>query len=112
MDLFPACLSIEEKTKHWISIFSHFKPPHLRAMKTILSQKRRYLIQSILFFCLNFSTIGFKVHLFLCVQVKGWVETLFGPMQKTRGITLNSTIVIFLTFSEYAFFWSKNMLIS
>ncbi|XP_042040794.1 sister chromatid cohesion protein pds5-like [Salvia splendens] len=41
VDLFPAHLSIEEKTKHWISIFSHFKPPHLRALKTILSQKRR-----------------------------------------------------------------------
>ncbi|KAL1543836.1 sister chromatid cohesion protein pds5-like [Salvia divinorum] len=41
VDLFPACLSIEEKAKHWISIFSHFKPPHLRALKTILSQKRR-----------------------------------------------------------------------
>ncbi|XP_057795772.1 sister chromatid cohesion protein PDS5 homolog B [Salvia miltiorrhiza] len=41
VDLFPACLPIEEKTKHWISIFSHFKPPHHRALKIILSQKRR-----------------------------------------------------------------------
>ncbi|KAH6832801.1 hypothetical protein C2S53_006048 [Perilla frutescens var. hirtella] len=41
VDLFPACLSTEEKTEHWISIFSHFKPPHLKALKTILSQKRR-----------------------------------------------------------------------
>lgn len=43
MDLFPACLSTEEKTKHWISMFSHFKPPHLKALKIILSQKRRCL---------------------------------------------------------------------
>ena len=62
VDLFPACLSIEEKAKHWISIFSHFKPPHLRALKTILSQKRRCLIKSISYFFLKFSTICFKIY--------------------------------------------------
>ncbi|KAH6762940.1 hypothetical protein C2S52_020373 [Perilla frutescens var. hirtella] len=41
VDLFPACLSTEKKTGHWISIFSHVKPPHLKALKTILSQKLR-----------------------------------------------------------------------
>ncbi|KAK6132002.1 hypothetical protein DH2020_034228 [Rehmannia glutinosa] len=40
-DLFPASLSIEERTRHWIFIFSLFKPPHLKALKIILSQKRR-----------------------------------------------------------------------
>ncbi|KAH6775471.1 hypothetical protein C2S52_013032 [Perilla frutescens var. hirtella] len=41
VDLFLACLSTKEKTEHWISIFAHFKPPHLKALRTILSKKRR-----------------------------------------------------------------------
>ncbi|CAA0827902.1 ARM repeat superfamily protein [Striga hermonthica] len=40
-DLFPASLSVEERTRHWIIIFSLFKLPHLKALKIILSQKRR-----------------------------------------------------------------------
>ncbi|KAL0438095.1 UNVERIFIED_CONTAM: Sister chromatid cohesion protein pds5 [Sesamum latifolium] len=40
-DLFPSSLSIEERTQHWIFMFSLFKPPHLKALKTILSQKQR-----------------------------------------------------------------------
>ncbi|KAL0360237.1 UNVERIFIED_CONTAM: Sister chromatid cohesion protein pds5, partial [Sesamum radiatum] len=40
-DLFPSSLSIEERTQHWIFMFSLYKPPHLKALKTILSQKRR-----------------------------------------------------------------------
>ncbi|GFP89800.1 sister chromatid cohesion protein pds5 homolog a [Phtheirospermum japonicum] len=40
-DLFPASLSTEESTRHWIFIFSLFEPPHLKALKTILTQKRR-----------------------------------------------------------------------
>ncbi|XP_010242780.1 PREDICTED: sister chromatid cohesion protein PDS5 homolog A isoform X2 [Nelumbo nucifera] len=40
-DLFPASLSIEERTRHWISLFSHFAPPHIKALNSILSQKRR-----------------------------------------------------------------------
>uniref|UniRef100_A0A5B6YQ09 Sister chromatid cohesion protein PDS5 homolog A n=1 Tax=Davidia involucrata TaxID=16924 RepID=A0A5B6YQ09_DAVIN len=40
-ELFPASLSIEERTRHWISLFSLFSPPHVRALNTILAQKRR-----------------------------------------------------------------------
>ncbi|KAL9173225.1 hypothetical protein ABFS82_03G099300 [Erythranthe guttata] len=40
-DLFPFSLSIEEKISHWIFMFSLFKPPHLKALRTILSIKRR-----------------------------------------------------------------------
>ncbi|KAK4429654.1 Sister chromatid cohesion protein pds5 [Sesamum alatum] len=40
-DLFPSSLSIDERTQRWIFMFSLFKPPHLKALKTILSQKRR-----------------------------------------------------------------------
>ncbi|KAL6515543.1 hypothetical protein OROHE_018577 [Orobanche hederae] len=40
-DLFPVSLSIEERLRHWMFIFSHFEPHHLKALKTILSQKRR-----------------------------------------------------------------------
>ncbi|KAL8482154.1 hypothetical protein ACS0TY_028350 [Phlomoides rotata] len=40
-ELFPASLSMKDRTRHWIIIFSRFEPPHLKALKTILSQKRR-----------------------------------------------------------------------
>ncbi|KAL3641267.1 hypothetical protein CASFOL_016235 [Castilleja foliolosa] len=40
-DLFPASLSTEERTRHWIFMFSLFEPLHLKALKTILTQKRR-----------------------------------------------------------------------
>ncbi|PIN16167.1 Sister chromatid cohesion complex Cohesin, subunit PDS5 [Handroanthus impetiginosus] len=40
-DLFPPSLSTEERTRHWIFMFSLFKPPHLKALQIILSQKRR-----------------------------------------------------------------------
>ncbi|KAL2520021.1 ARM repeat superfamily protein [Forsythia ovata] len=40
-DLFPSSLSIEERTRHWIFMSSLFKPPHLKALKIVLSQKRR-----------------------------------------------------------------------
>lgn len=41
-DLFPASLSVEERTGHWVHIFSLFNQHHLKALKSILSQKRRY----------------------------------------------------------------------
>ncbi|KAG7980770.1 hypothetical protein I3843_05G200200 [Carya illinoinensis] len=40
-DLFPAPLSIEERTRHWIHLFSIFTPLHIKALNSILSQKRR-----------------------------------------------------------------------
>ncbi|KAJ9673634.1 hypothetical protein PVL29_023280 [Vitis rotundifolia] len=40
-DLFPATLSVEERTRHWISFFSLFTPLHVKALNSILSQKRR-----------------------------------------------------------------------
>ncbi|KAK4276740.1 hypothetical protein QN277_014853 [Acacia crassicarpa] len=40
-DLFPEHLSIEERTNHWIHIFSLFSPLHEKALHTILSQKKR-----------------------------------------------------------------------
>ncbi|PHT45544.1 hypothetical protein CQW23_14702 [Capsicum baccatum] len=39
--LFPASLSIEDKTRHWVFMFSLFTPCHLKALSAILSQKRR-----------------------------------------------------------------------
>lgn len=39
--LFPASLSVEEKTAHWVAFFSLFTLPHIRALNSILSQKRR-----------------------------------------------------------------------
>ncbi|KAF3640005.1 putative sister chromatid cohesion protein PDS5 -like protein A-like isoform X2 [Capsicum annuum] len=39
--LFPASLSIEDKTRHWVFMFSLFTPCHLKALSAILSQKLR-----------------------------------------------------------------------
>ncbi|GFY85364.1 ARM repeat superfamily protein [Actinidia rufa] len=39
--MFPASLSVEEKTRHWILLFSLFDPPQLKALNSILYQKRR-----------------------------------------------------------------------
>lgn len=41
--LFPASLSIEDQTRHWVFMFSLFTPCHLKALNAILSQKLRYL---------------------------------------------------------------------
>ncbi|KAJ4838517.1 hypothetical protein Tsubulata_006097 [Turnera subulata] len=40
-DLFPAVLSFEEMTRHWIHMFSLFTPFHVKALTIILSLKRR-----------------------------------------------------------------------
>ncbi|XP_047321623.1 sister chromatid cohesion protein PDS5 homolog B [Impatiens glandulifera] len=40
-ELFPSSLSVAERTKHWISFFKLFTPLHLKALETILSQKKR-----------------------------------------------------------------------
>ncbi|KAK7373149.1 hypothetical protein VNO80_06547 [Phaseolus coccineus] len=41
-DLFPEDLPIEERTNHWIHMFSLFSFPHEKALDTILAQKRRF----------------------------------------------------------------------
>ena len=41
-DLFPADLSIEERTKHWIRLFSLFNNHHEKALRHVLLQKQRY----------------------------------------------------------------------
>ncbi|KAF3445662.1 hypothetical protein FNV43_RR10838 [Rhamnella rubrinervis] len=40
-DLFPGLLSVEERTRHWIHLFSLFTPLHVKALNSILLQKRR-----------------------------------------------------------------------
>lgn len=40
-ELFPSSLSPKERATHWIVFFSYFKPEHIKALNTILSQKRR-----------------------------------------------------------------------
>ncbi|XP_010322915.1 sister chromatid cohesion protein PDS5 homolog B isoform X2 [Solanum lycopersicum] len=39
--LFPASLSIEDKIRHWVFMFSLFTPCHLKVLNAILSQKLR-----------------------------------------------------------------------
>ncbi|GAV71980.1 Cnd1 domain-containing protein [Cephalotus follicularis] len=39
--LFPALLSVKERTRHWIHLFSLITPQQLKALNSILSQKRR-----------------------------------------------------------------------
>ncbi|XP_043809611.1 sister chromatid cohesion protein PDS5 homolog A isoform X1 [Manihot esculenta] len=40
-DLFPIHLSVEDRTRHWIHFFSLFTPLHVKALNSILTQKRR-----------------------------------------------------------------------
>ncbi|KAK4572839.1 hypothetical protein RGQ29_031022 [Quercus rubra] len=40
-DLFPVLLSVAERTRHWIHLFSLFTPLHVKALNSVLSQKRR-----------------------------------------------------------------------
>ncbi|CAN0892422.1 Sister chromatid cohesion protein PDS5 homolog B [Linum grandiflorum] len=40
-DLFPANLSAEERSRHWVHIVSHFTPLHWKVMSSVLSQKNR-----------------------------------------------------------------------
>ncbi|XP_016466169.1 sister chromatid cohesion protein PDS5 homolog B isoform X1 [Nicotiana tabacum] len=39
--LFPGSLSVEDRTRHWVIMFSLFTPCHLKALNAILSQKLR-----------------------------------------------------------------------
>ncbi|KAJ8762889.1 hypothetical protein K2173_023018 [Erythroxylum novogranatense] len=41
-DLFPVFLPVEERTRHWIHLFSLFTPMHRKALNSILSQKQRF----------------------------------------------------------------------
>ncbi|URD78431.1 Sister chromatid cohesion protein PDS5 [Musa troglodytarum] len=52
-DLFPASLSIKERTKHWIAFFSLFKLPHIRALKSVLYQKWRLQMELKVYFALR-----------------------------------------------------------
>ncbi|XP_038716130.1 sister chromatid cohesion protein PDS5 homolog A isoform X1 [Tripterygium wilfordii] len=40
-DLFPVLLPVEERTRHWIHMFSLFTPMHEKALNSVLSQKQR-----------------------------------------------------------------------
>ncbi|XP_057974992.1 sister chromatid cohesion protein PDS5 homolog B isoform X2 [Malania oleifera] len=40
-ELFPPSLSVMERTRHWIYLFLLFNPAHMKALNSILSQKRR-----------------------------------------------------------------------
>lgn len=40
-NLFPAALSVERRSKHWLSFYSFFFSPHVKALNIILSQKKR-----------------------------------------------------------------------
>ncbi|XP_031473421.1 sister chromatid cohesion protein PDS5 homolog B isoform X2 [Nymphaea colorata] len=40
-NLFPASLPVAERVRHWISFFSFFNSPHIKALESILSQKWR-----------------------------------------------------------------------
>ncbi|WCJ44636.1 hypothetical protein M5689_025294 [Euphorbia peplus] len=43
--LFPVCLSAENRTMHWIHFSSLFTPLHVKALNSILSQKRRLQLE-------------------------------------------------------------------
>ncbi|KAM0947386.1 putative sister chromatid cohesion protein Pds5 [Dioscorea sansibarensis] len=51
--LFPDCLSVMERTKHWVAFFSFFTPHHVKALNSILSQKRRLQEEMLLYLSLR-----------------------------------------------------------
>lgn len=81
-NLFPEHLSVVERTKHWIHIFSLFSSLHEKALDTILIQKRRYgyqctmLERKILEIFTNYSFI---------FQAAEWNEKLFGFTEEIKG---------------------------
>ncbi|PKA51709.1 hypothetical protein AXF42_Ash003076 [Apostasia shenzhenica] len=52
-DLFPSSLLISERKKHWIALFSLFTQPHLKALESILIQKRRFQLEMQDYFALR-----------------------------------------------------------
>jgi hypothetical protein len=40
-EIFPSPLSPKERAMHWVEFFSYFKSQHVKALRTIFSQKRR-----------------------------------------------------------------------
>ncbi|XP_039137720.1 sister chromatid cohesion protein PDS5 homolog A isoform X2 [Dioscorea cayenensis subsp. rotundata] len=52
-DLFPDCLSVMERTKHWVAFFSFFTPHHIKALNSILFQKQRLQEEMLLYLSLR-----------------------------------------------------------
>lgn len=40
-DLFPVQITVDERTQHWILMFSVFCPTDIKALERIFSQKKR-----------------------------------------------------------------------
>ncbi|KAG0502674.1 hypothetical protein HPP92_002746, partial [Vanilla planifolia] len=53
MDLFPSSLSVSERKKHWIALFSQFTEPHLKVLNKILVQKHRLQLELQAYFALR-----------------------------------------------------------
>ncbi|KAK1301184.1 hypothetical protein QJS10_CPB13g01215 [Acorus calamus] len=52
-DLFPASLSVEQRTRHWVTFFSFFTPHHVKALNAILAQKQRLQKEMQVYLCLR-----------------------------------------------------------
>ncbi|KAJ0969546.1 hypothetical protein J5N97_022423 [Dioscorea zingiberensis] len=52
-DLFPARLSVKERTKHWVAFFSFFTLHHIKALNSILLQKWRVQKEMLLYLSLR-----------------------------------------------------------
>lgn len=82
-DLFPDCLSVMERTKHWVAFFSFFTPHHIKALNSILFQKQRYSTY-LMFKWIN--TLGFFLNKVYFVQVAGGNVTIFISSREREGI--------------------------
>lgn len=104
-DLFPASLSTEDSTKHWILMFSIFKPPHVKALKIILHQKRRCIYWIVFFkkklLLKTFVTCSIKTLLFILLGYKTGcrITWICGVKQRYsilfRNNMLSSTVWIY-----------------
>lgn len=74
-NLFPEHLSVAERTKHWIHMFSLFSPLHEKALNTILVQKRRLQNEMI-----NYLAIRKKLKETHAEETQKKIESVFTKM--------------------------------
>ncbi len=68
-ELFEADLSVEERAKHWIALFSNFDENDRKALQYILLQKQRWL-----------ADVGQSLSSFLYLYIYGWFSILLSRM--------------------------------
>lgn len=88
-DLFPAELSIEERTRHWIRLFSLFNNHHEKALGYVLLQKQRYFTSMFFMVRLNYNVLHFSCIVCLC-RLQNELRTYLGLRKRDKVCCLTS----------------------